>query len=62
MNQISSNERSYSGHLKARDRGTSLAVQWLKFHLPLQGVRVRSLVGERRSHMLHGPPKHIKQK
>ena len=26
--------------------GTSLAVQWLRLHLPMQGVQVRSLVGE----------------
>ena len=31
--------------------GTSLVVQWLRFSLPLQGVQVRSLVGELRSHM-----------
>ena len=33
--------------------GTSLAVQWLRLHLPMQGVRVLSLVGELRSHMPH---------
>ena len=33
---------------------TSLAVQWLRLHLPMQGVRVRSLVGELRSHMSRG--------
>ena len=32
--------------------GTSLAVQWLRIRLPMQGTRVRSLVGEIRSHML----------
>ena len=26
--------------------GTSLAVQWLRLCLPMQGVQVRSLVGE----------------
>lgn len=31
---------------------TSLAVQWLKTELPMQGVQVRSLVGELRSHVL----------
>ena len=30
---------------------TSLVVPWLRLHLPLQGVRVWSLVGETRSHM-----------
>ena len=31
--------------------GTSLAVQWLKIHLPVQGMWVQSLVGEFRSHI-----------
>ena len=34
---------------KCRFRGTSMAVQWLKLGLPMHGVRIRSLVGERRS-------------
>ena len=34
--------------------GTSLVVQWLRLHLPMQGVWVQSLVGELRSHMLLG--------
>ena len=34
--------------------GTSLAVQWLRFHLPMKGVQVQSLVGELRSHMPQG--------
>ena len=34
--------------------GTSLAVQWLGLHLPIQGVLVQSLVGELRSHMPRG--------
>ena len=33
---------------------TSLAVQWLRLHFPMQGVRIQSLVGELRSHMPHG--------
>ena len=33
-------------------RGISLAVQWLRLHLPKQGVQVGSLVWEVRSHML----------
>ena len=33
--------------------GTSLAVQWLRLRLPIQGVWVRSLVRELRSHMRH---------
>ena len=31
-----------------------LAVQWLRLHLTMQGLQVRSLVGEPRSHMPHG--------
>ena len=31
-------------------RGTSLLVQWLRLHLPIQTVWVRSLVEELRSH------------
>ena len=31
--------------------GASLVVQWLRLHLPLQGVQVQSLVRELRSHM-----------
>ena len=34
--------------------GTFLAVQWLRLHLPMQEVPVRSLVRELRSHMPHG--------
>ena len=33
---------------------TSLVVQWLRLHLPVQGVQVQSLVGELRSHMPQG--------
>ena len=43
--------------------GTSLVVQWLRLHLLMQGVRVRSLVGELRSHVPHGQKnQNIKQK
>ena len=41
--------------------GTSPAVQWLRLQLPLQGVRVRSLVGELRSCMPHGAAKKKKK-
>ena len=34
--------------------GTSLVVQWLGFHPPLQGVRFQSLVGKPESHMPRG--------
>ena len=37
-------------HLKSTER-TLLAVQWLRLHLTTQGVWVRSLVGELRSHV-----------
>ena len=34
-----------NNRLKFR-RGTSLVVQWLRIHLPMQGARVRSLAWE----------------
>ena len=34
--------------------GTSLVVQWLRIHLPMQETQVQSLVGELRSHILRG--------
>ena len=37
--------------------GTSLVVQWLTLRLPIQGVYVRSLVGELRS-LMAKKPKH----
>ena len=39
---------------KTNDQGTSLEVHWLRLCLPMQGVRVQSLVGELRSHMPWG--------
>ena len=39
--------------------GTSLVVQWLRFHLPMQGVRVPSW--ELRSHMPRGQKPKQKQ-
>ena len=39
---------------KNQDWRTSLVVQWLTTGLPMQGVWVRSLVEEIRSHMLRG--------
>ena len=33
---------------------TSLVVQWLRLHLPVQGGQVQSLVGELRSHIPQG--------
>ena len=32
----------------------SPVVQWLRFHLPVQGIQVQSQVGQLRSHMPHG--------
>ena len=40
----------------------SLVVQWLRRHLPIQGVRVQSLTGELRSDVLWGQKKqNVKQ-
>ena len=38
-------------NLRINKRGTSLAVQWLGPHLPMQGVQVQYLVRELRFHM-----------
>ena len=40
-------------HKRSSRGGTSLAVQQLRFHLPMQGVVVQPLVRELRSHMPH---------
>ena len=40
-------------HKRSSRGGTSLAVQQLRFHLPMQGVVVQPLVRELRSHMAH---------
>ena len=40
--------------LKKLKIGTSLVVQWLRSHLPMQGMWVQSLVRELRSHMPPG--------
>ena len=37
--------------VKNRYRGTSLLVQWLRLHLPMQGVQVQSLARELGSHI-----------
>ena len=41
-------------------QGTSLVVQWLRLHLPMQGVLVQSLAGELGSHMHLGQKKKTK--
>ena len=40
--------------LKINKTGTSLVVQWLRIHLPTQGMWVQSLVSELRLHMPRG--------
>ena len=47
------NRKSYS-LVQKPPRGTSLVVQWLRIHLQMQGMWVRSLVGELRSYMPQG--------
>ena len=37
--------------LKKGTGGTSLSVQWLRLHLPMQGMQVQSLARELGSHM-----------
>ena len=40
-------------------RGTSLLVQWLRIHLPMQWIQVRCLVAELRSHMPQSNEAHV---
>ena len=42
--------------------GTSLGVQWLRFHLPMHGMQVKPLVGELRSQMPWGKKKKKKKR
>jgi len=44
---------------KDTHRGTSLVVQWLRIHFPMQVMRVRFLVGELRSHLLWSNQDHV---
>ena len=49
--------------MQKEEEGNSLDIQWLRLLLPMQGVGVRSLVAELRSHMPPGQKKrNIKQK
>ena len=43
-----------SANLKKAFLGTSRMVQWLRSHLPIQGLRVQSLARELRSHTMCG--------
>ena len=50
---------TYCNSLNKGAIGTSLVIQWFRFHLPVQGVKVQSLVRKLRSHTTQGPkPKH----
>ena len=54
---------AWQGEVRKQKEGTFLAVQWLRLHLPKQGVWVRSLVKELRSHRHCGQKtKTVKQK
>ena len=44
-NEISLHDYKNGYHQKDK-RGTSLVLQWLRIHLPVQGTRVRALVQE----------------
>ena len=48
--------------LKVSPLGTSLAVQWLRPHLPMRGTWVLSQVRELRSHMLRSAARSFKNK
>ena len=50
-------------HLETICHGTSLVDQWLRLHLPMQGVQVQFLAREIRSHMACGQKKqNVKEK
>ena len=46
-------EQSLSTPVSRSISGTSLVIQWLGLHLPMQGVWVQSLIWELRSHVPH---------
>ena len=48
-------------HIQELMIGTSLGVQWLRIHLAIQGMRVPSLVGELRPHVLQSSSAHVPQ-
>ena len=48
-------DRCPLSHTQRTAHGTSLAVQWLGLHPPIQGMWDQSLVGELISHMPHSP-------
>ena len=50
------------GNQEHKHAGTSLVVQWLRLHLPMQGMRVRSLVRELRCPTLCRGAKRLKRK
>ena len=47
-------KRKKKDQVKENNGGTSLVVQWLRIHRPMQGTRVQTLVRERRSHVPRG--------
>ena len=52
-------ERNHKQHRKKKNAEISLVTQWLRLCFPMQEVRVQSLVGELRSHILLAKkPKH----
>ena len=51
----------WSQAIKNNVEGTSLVIQWLRLHLPMQEVWVQPLVGELGSHIPHGQKKKKKQ-
>ena len=47
--------------MQAGSKRTSLVVQWLRIHLPMQGTQVRSLVSKLGSNILQGDQAHVPQ-
>ena len=46
LNCVVLNTQKHLSNLKVHSLGTSLVVQWLRIHLPVQGTQIRSLVQE----------------
>ena len=56
VKELSSNKKKFLSKFESRKKkrsvGTSLVIQWLRLHLPMQTEQVRSLVKELKPHVL----------
>ena len=53
LRNVGESSFSFTNVISEVNAGTSLAVQWLRLHLPAQGVQVQCLVRKLRSHTPH---------